>query len=292
MIPIYFQVKCSKVKVKLLFWAHCVVHFRYFNPLVTCFVQVLLLQGRLTWILHHGGHRCFWNISCSLPYENSKSTFYKEQNIKRITLMIWFLTTMVNSAKNCYHFSSWENVAISDFWKFWYIWEQLSGCKIRRGGFIIAAIVSAIWMFLLYSHIKLNAYPVNMGIVLLYSVFFQTSCLWRKYYWGRSKIILEALYRRGILFYSSFKQDKIILLFHCSGSLQRHSVLIFLWLTGDLALNLCVCFTGDEPILCVPDSQYYLVAVWQLLLLCCLHSLHISSVRWNFTVWNQESEYA
>ena len=27
-------------------WAQCVVHFIYFNPLVTCFVQVLLLQRR------------------------------------------------------------------------------------------------------------------------------------------------------------------------------------------------------------------------------------------------------
>ena len=57
-----FKVTCSKVKVKLLFWAQCVVHFIYFNPFVTCFVQVLLLQRRLTWILHHGGHRCFLNI--------------------------------------------------------------------------------------------------------------------------------------------------------------------------------------------------------------------------------------
>ena len=64
MIPIYFQVTCSKVKVKLLFWAQCVFHFIYFNPLVTCFIQVLLLQRIKTWILHHGGHRCFWNISC------------------------------------------------------------------------------------------------------------------------------------------------------------------------------------------------------------------------------------
>ena len=64
MIPIYFQVTCSKVKVKLLFWAQFVVHFIYFNPLVTCFIQVLLLQRIKTWILHHGGHRCFWNISC------------------------------------------------------------------------------------------------------------------------------------------------------------------------------------------------------------------------------------
>ena len=44
MIPIYFQVTYSKVKVKLLFWAQRVVHFRYFNPLVTCLVYVLLLQ--------------------------------------------------------------------------------------------------------------------------------------------------------------------------------------------------------------------------------------------------------
>ena len=64
MIPINFQVTCSKVKVKLLFWAQCVVHFIYFNPLVTCFLQVLLLQRRWTWILYHGRHRCFWNISC------------------------------------------------------------------------------------------------------------------------------------------------------------------------------------------------------------------------------------
>ena len=56
----------SKVKVKPLFWAHCVVHFIYFNPLLTCFWQVLLLQRRYTWILHHWGHVCFWNISCSL----------------------------------------------------------------------------------------------------------------------------------------------------------------------------------------------------------------------------------
>ena len=39
MIPIYFQVTCSKVKVKLLFWAQCVVHFINFNPLVTCFYR-------------------------------------------------------------------------------------------------------------------------------------------------------------------------------------------------------------------------------------------------------------
>ena len=38
LIPIYFQVTCSKVKVKLLFWAQRVIHFIYFNPLVTCFV--------------------------------------------------------------------------------------------------------------------------------------------------------------------------------------------------------------------------------------------------------------
>ena len=50
MIPIDFQVTYSKVKVKLLFWAHCVVHFIYFNPLVTCFVQVLLLQRFCTMV--------------------------------------------------------------------------------------------------------------------------------------------------------------------------------------------------------------------------------------------------
>ena len=114
MIPIDFEVRYSKVKVKPLFSAHCVVrsisfdpftwsipnlvqglpsmsrwsllilrsHVQmsrsnhsfepsvlstiYLNPFVTCFVQVLLLQRRLTWILHHGGHRCFWNISCYL----------------------------------------------------------------------------------------------------------------------------------------------------------------------------------------------------------------------------------
>ena len=42
MIPIHFQVPCLKVKVKLLFWAQCVVHFIYFNPLLTCFGQVLI----------------------------------------------------------------------------------------------------------------------------------------------------------------------------------------------------------------------------------------------------------
>ena len=44
MIPIDFQVTCSKVKVKSLFSAHCVVHFVYFKPLLTCFGQVLLLE--------------------------------------------------------------------------------------------------------------------------------------------------------------------------------------------------------------------------------------------------------
>ena len=46
MIHIDFQDTCSKVKVKPLFWAQCVVHFIYFNPMLTCFGQVLLLQRR------------------------------------------------------------------------------------------------------------------------------------------------------------------------------------------------------------------------------------------------------
>ena len=64
MIPIDFQVTSSKVKVKQLFWAQCVVRSISFNPFLTCFGQVLLLQRRYTWILHHGEHICFWNISC------------------------------------------------------------------------------------------------------------------------------------------------------------------------------------------------------------------------------------
>ena len=59
MIPLDFQVTCLKVKVKPLFWDQYVVHFKYFNPLLTCFGQVLLLQRRLTWILHHGGAYMF-----------------------------------------------------------------------------------------------------------------------------------------------------------------------------------------------------------------------------------------
>ena len=39
-----FKVTCSKVKFKLLFLAQCVVH--YFNPLLTCFGQILHLQRR------------------------------------------------------------------------------------------------------------------------------------------------------------------------------------------------------------------------------------------------------
>ena len=59
MIPFDFQVTCLKVKVKPLFWAQYVVHFKYFHPLLTCFGQVLLLQRRYTWILHHGGAYMF-----------------------------------------------------------------------------------------------------------------------------------------------------------------------------------------------------------------------------------------
>ena len=40
------QFTCSKVKVKPLFSAHCVVYFIYFEPLLACFGQVLLLERR------------------------------------------------------------------------------------------------------------------------------------------------------------------------------------------------------------------------------------------------------
>ena len=57
-----FQVTRSMSKVKPPFRAQCVVHFIYFDPLLSCFGQVLFLQR--TWISHHGGFICFWNISC------------------------------------------------------------------------------------------------------------------------------------------------------------------------------------------------------------------------------------
>lgn len=55
-------------------------------------------------------------------------------------------------------------------------------------------------------------------------------------------------------------------------------------------LSLFAYFTGDEPILRVSDRQHYSLALWPVLLLCCVYSLHISHVHWNLTVWNQKSE--
>ena len=44
--PYWFSGHILKVKVKLLFWAQCVVYLIYFNPLLSCFGQDLLLQRR------------------------------------------------------------------------------------------------------------------------------------------------------------------------------------------------------------------------------------------------------
>ena len=42
----------------------CVVHFIYFNPLLTCFGQVKINQNFAPW----GAYMFFWNISCLLLY--------------------------------------------------------------------------------------------------------------------------------------------------------------------------------------------------------------------------------
>ena len=64
MIPIDFQVIFSSVKVNPLFWALWVVHFIYFNPLLTCFGQVFASTEKINLNLHHGGHICFWKFCC------------------------------------------------------------------------------------------------------------------------------------------------------------------------------------------------------------------------------------
>ena len=83
-----FQVTCSKVMVKPLLWANCVVHFIYFNHLLTCFGQVLLLQRRLNWNCTMGGIYVSETFLVLNRFFNLLSCVYQ---VRRKTVLVLFL---------------------------------------------------------------------------------------------------------------------------------------------------------------------------------------------------------
>ena len=154
MIPIDFQVTCSKVKVKPLFWTQCLVHFIYFNPLLTCFGKVLLLQRRYTWILHHGGHIYFWNISCSCWKE-----YLPKNHCTIIDLKVIVYTVKIDFANNIsvsfiLVLKSWQNMKNKNIGDFLFIrWELHS----RMRYVVLYYWLACVWIFSLNrlkTHIK------------------------------------------------------------------------------------------------------------------------------------------
>ena len=177
--------------------------------------------------------------------------------------MIWYLTTLINSAKNCYHFSSCDNKVISDFLRFWYFWEQLSECKIREATLLqlsfqqykfFFSILTVSWMLTktFQQHMKMNA-SVGIKLIIIVHVVdkiiitqwtwvlswhWYTLSSFRQVVYGENTIEVEVksywrLFIEEVYSFIFHKQEKIILEFHCFWFIAEAFWFDFLWLTGD-----------------------------------------------------------
>lgn len=122
----------------------------------------------------------------------------------------------------------------------------------------------------------------------IYELIFFFFFIFRQVVYGENSIEVEVK-----SYWRLFIEEVILLEWKCYNFFLAdifHVWLSFNWLT-EWSIYIYAYFTGDEPILRVSDRQHYSLALWPVLLLCCLYSLHISHVHWNLTVWNQKSEY-
>ena len=131
MIPIYFQVTCSKVKVKLPFWAQCVVQFIHLIPWLLALYRFCIYREDKPEFCTMGGiyvsetflvfnlvstKECFVTLVCYFLFVNNKFSFVISTQSQVMKKSTWQFHWYVHQKFTWSFFSEDENFCLGSIY--------------------------------------------------------------------------------------------------------------------------------------------------------------------------------